>query len=190
MRRQIVIAFLYTLVTTAIFGILFPYAVTGMAQLLFPYKANGQILEQNGVVVGSRIIGQAFTGASYFHSRPSAAGNGYDASNSGGSNLGPTNKKLVDRIAASVASEQSNTSGAVPIDLVTASGSGLDPDITPASAAFQIPRIARARHIDESALRNLVAKHTQGRQFGLLGESRVNVLELNRDLDHFSSARP
>lgn len=188
MRRQIVTAFVYTLVTTAIFGILFPYAVTGVAQLLFPDKANGQILQQNGVVVGSRIIGQPFTGASYFHSRPSAAGNGYDASNSGGSNLGPTNKKLVDRIAASVASEQTNPGDTVPVDLVTASGSGLDPDITPASAAFQIPRIALARHVDQALLRDLVAKHTQGRQFGVLGESRVNVLELNRDLDQLSTA--
>jgi potassium-transporting ATPase KdpC subunit len=185
MRRQIVIAFLYTLVTTAIFGIVFPYAVTGAAQLLFPDKANGQILQQNGIAVGSRIIGQPFTGASYFHSRPSAAGNGYDASNSGGSNLGPTNKKLVDRITSSVASEQANPGDEVPVDLVTASGSGLDPDITPASAAFQIPRIAQARHLNQAALRDLVAKHTQGRQFGVLGESRVNVLELNRDLDQF-----
>ena len=186
MRRQIFIAFVYTLVTTMIFGIAYPFAVTGVAQLLFPNNANGQILRQQGVVVGSRIIGQPFTGSSYFHSRPSAAGNGYDASNSGGSNLGPTNKKLVDRIAASVASEETGTSGEVPVDLVTASGSGLDPDITPASAAFQIPRIAQARSVDQAVLRDLVAKHTQGRQFGVLGESRVNVLELNRDLDRLS----
>lgn len=188
MRRQIVIAFVYTLVTTVIFGIAYPYAVTGVAQLLFPDKANGQILRQNGVIVGSRIIGQPFTGPSYFHSRPSAAGNGYDASSSGGSNLGPTSKKLLDRIAASVAAEQANSSDEVPVDLVTASGSGLDPDITPAAAEFQIARVAQERHIDQAALRTLIAKHTQGRQFGVLGEPRVNVLELNRDLDRFASA--
>ncbi len=185
MRRQIVIAFVYTLVTTVIFGIAYPYAVTGVAQLLFPDKANGQILRQNGVIVGSRIIGQPFTGPSYFHSRPSAAGNGYDASSSGGSNLGPTSKKLLDRIAASVAAEQANSSDEVPVDLVTASGSGLDPDITPAAAEFQIARVAQERHIDQAALRTLIAKQTQGRQFGVLGEPRVNVLELNRDLDRF-----
>lgn len=183
MRRQIFIAFIYTLVTTAIFGIAYPYAVTGVAQLIFPDKANGQILQQNGVVVGSRIIGQPFTGAAYFHSRPSAAGNGYDASNSSGSNLGPTNKKLVDRITASVASEQTDVSDEVPIDLVTASGSGLDPDITPAAAAYQVARVAQARHVDPAVVRDLVTRHTQQRQFGVLGEPRVNVLELNRDLD-------
>lgn len=184
MRSQFVTALTYTLVTTAIFGIAYPYAVTGASQLLFRDKANGQLLlRQDGTVVGSRIIGQPFTGPSYFHSRPSAAGNGYDASSSGGSNLGPTNKKLRDRIAASVASEQESSSAEVPVDLVTASGSGLDPDITPASAAFQIPRISQARRLDQGVLRGLVAKHTQGRQFGVLGEPRVNVLELNLELD-------
>jgi K+-transporting ATPase ATPase C chain len=186
MRRQILTALVYTLVTTAGFGLVYPYAVTGAAQLLFRNKANGQLIHQDGVIVGSRLIGQSFTGSSYFHSRPSAAGNGYDASNSGGSNLGPTNKKLIDRITTSVASEQVNATGEVPVDLVTASGSGLDPDITPAAAAFQIPRVAQERHIDQGVLRELVAKHTQERQFGILGEPRVNVLELNLDLDQIS----
>ena len=184
MRRQIITALLYTLVTTVLFGILYPFAVTGVAQLLFPNKANGQLIRQENVIVGSRIIGQPFSGPAYFHPRPSAAVNGYDAANSGGSNLGPTNKKLLDRIAGSVASEQpDNSSTPVPIDLVTASGSGLDPDITPAAAEFQIPRVARERHLDEGLVRKLVSKHTSGRQFGFLGEPRVNVLELNLDLD-------
>jgi potassium-transporting ATPase KdpC subunit len=184
MRRQIITALLYTIVTTVLFGILYPYAVTGVVQLLFPNKANGQLIRQANVIVGLRIIGQPFSGAAYFHSRPSAAGNGYDAANSSGSNLGPTNKKLLGRIAASFASEQpDNPNIPVPIDLVTASGSGLDPDITPAAAEFQIPRVARERHLDEGFVRQLISKHTQGRQFGFLGEPRVNVLELNLDLD-------
>lgn len=184
MRRPIITALLYTVVTTVLFGILYPCAVTGVAQLLFPNRANGQLISQGNVIVGSTIIGQPFSGPVYFHSRPSAAGNGYDAANSSGSNLGPTNKKLLDRIAGSIASEQpDNPNTPVPIDLVTASGSGLDPDITPAAAEFQIPRVARERHLDEGFVRELVTKHTLGRQFGLLGEPRVNVLELNLDLD-------
>ena len=184
MRRPIITALLYTVVTTVLFGILYPCAVTGVAQFLFPNRANGQLISQGNVIVGSTIIGQPFSGPVYFHSRPSAAGNGYDAANSSGSNLGPTNKKLLDRIAGSIASEQpDNPNTPVPIDLVTASGSGLDPDITPAAAEFQIPRVARERHLDEGFVRELVTKHTLGRQFGLLGEPRVNVLELNLDLD-------
>ena len=188
MRRQIRIAITYTFVTTVIFGIVYPYAVTGIAQLIFRDKANGQLLRQGDTIVGSRIIGQPFSGPLYFHSRPSAAGNGYDAGSSGGSNLGPTNKKLVDRVSASVAIEQpDNPKEEVPIDLVTASGSGLDPDITPAAAEFQIPRLARERHLTEAYLRQLVARHTRDRQFGVLGEPRVNVLELNRELDSVAS---
>lgn len=184
MRRNLITAVLYTLVTTVIFGLVYPYAVTGLAQLLFKDKANGQLIEQNGQLVGSRILGQPFTAADYFHSRPSAAGNGYDAANSSGSNYAPTNKKLIDRVAGDVAALQLDHPGTdVPIDLVTASGSGLDPDITPDAAEFQIARIAQQRHLSEGALRNLIAKHTQGRQFGFLGEPRVNVLELNLDLD-------
>jgi potassium-transporting ATPase KdpC subunit len=189
MRRPITTALLYTIVTTVLFGILYPYAVTCVAQLFFPNKANGQLIRRGSVIVGSTIIGQPFSGPAYFHSRPSAAGNGYDAANSSGSNLGPTNKKLLNRIASSVTSEQpANPNTPVPIDLVTSSGSGLDPDITPAAAEFQIPRVAQERHFDEGRLRKLVSKHTLGRQFGFLGEPRVNVLELNLDLDQ--SAKP
>jgi K+-transporting ATPase ATPase C chain len=184
MRRNLITAVLYTLVTTVIFGLVYPYAVTGVAQLLFKDKANGQLIEQNGQLVGSRILGQPFTAADYFHSRPSAAGNGYDAANSSGSNYAPTNKKLIDRVAGDVAALQLDHPGAdVPVDLVTASGSGLDPDITPDAAEFQVARIVQQRHLSEGAVRNLIAKHTQGRQFGFLGEPRVNVLELNLDLD-------
>jgi K+-transporting ATPase ATPase C chain len=185
MRRNLITAVLYTLVTTVLFGLIYPYAVTGVAQLLFKDKANGQLIEQNGQLIGSRILGQSFTGANYFHSRPSAAGNGYDAANSSGSNYAPTNKKLIDRVSADVSALQQDHPGTpVPIDLVTASGSGLDPDITPDAAEFQVARIAQRRHLSENALRTLIARHTQGRQFGFLGEPRVNVLELNLDLDH------
>ena len=135
-------------------------------------------------MIGSRIIGQSFSAPGYFHSRPSAAGNGYDAANSSGSNYGPTNKKLIDRIASDATTAQTDHPGAeIPVDLVTASGSGLDPDITPAAAEFQVERVARERHLDVGVVRQLVAKHTLGRQFGFLGEPRVNVLELNLDLD-------
>jgi len=185
MRRNLVTAVRYTIVTTFIFGLVYPYVVTGVAQLLFKDKANGQLIQQNGQLIGSRIIGQPFTGAGYFHSRPSAAGNGYDAANSSGSNYAPTNKKLIDRVSADVAAlqtEHPNTD--VPIDLVTSSGSGLDPHITPAGAEFQVTRISRERHLSEDAVRQMIARHTQGRQLGFLGEPRVNVLELNLDLDH------
>jgi potassium-transporting ATPase KdpC subunit len=184
MRRNFVTALLYTVVTTFLFGLVYPYVVTGFAQVLFRDKANGQLIQQNGQLVGSRIIGQPFSAAGYFHSRPSAAGNGYDAANSGGSNFAPTNKKLIDRVSGDVASFQIDHPGSdVPIDLVTASASGLDPHITPAGAEFQVERVARERHLSADAVRKLVASHTEGRQLGFLGEPRVNVLELNLDLD-------
>jgi K+-transporting ATPase ATPase C chain len=184
MRRNLITAILYTLVTTVIFGLAYPFVVTGIAQVLFKDKANGQLLQRNGQLIGSRIIGQPFTAAGYFHSRPSAAGNGYDAANSSGSNYAPTNKKLIDRVAGDVSALQlDHPDTDVPIDLVTTSGSGLDPDITPAAAEFQVTRIARERRLSEDAVRRLVAQHTQGRQLGFLGEPRVNVLELNLALD-------
>jgi K+-transporting ATPase ATPase C chain len=192
MKKNLITAILMTLATTVLLGIIYPLVVTGLAQLLFPQKANGQLIEANGKVVGSRIIGQAFSGPTYFHSRPSAAGYGYQADNSNGTQLGPTNHQLTDRVktdAAVLQSENPNTP--VPIDLVTTSASGLDPDITPAAAAFQVARVAKARGISEDDLRSLVAQHTQGRQFGFLGEARVNVLMLNLELDsRFPKAKP
>lgn len=184
MRRNVITAVLYTVVTTVLFGLIYPFVVTGLAQVLFHDKANGQLIYAGGQLVGSRLIGQSFTAPQYFHSRPSMAGNGYDAANSSGSNLGPTNKKLIDRVAGDVATAQVDHPGAnVPIDLVTASGSGLDPHITPAAAEFQVARVARERRLSEDAVRRLVAQHTEGRQLGFLGEPRVNVLMLNLDLD-------
>jgi K+-transporting ATPase ATPase C chain len=184
MIKNLLTALWMTLVTTAMFGVIYPLAVTGLAQLLFSDRANGQLLEKEGRVTGSRIIGQPFMGAGYFHSRPSAAGNGYDATASSGSNLGPTNKALIERVRAdSERLEAENPGTPVPVDLVTTSGSGLDPHISPAAAEFQVPRVARLRHMDEAELRALVALHTEGRQLGFLGEPRVNVLELNLALD-------
>jgi len=185
MKKNLITAILMTIATTVLLGIIYPLVVTGLAKVLFPDKANGQLIERNGKVVGSRIIGQPFTGPGYFHPRPSAAGNnGYDAANSGGSNLGPTNQKLIDRVKQDVASLQAENPGTpVPIDLVTTSASGLDADISPAAADFQVPRVARERGLSQDELRRLIAKHTQGRQLGFLGEPRVNVLELNLDLD-------
>jgi potassium-transporting ATPase KdpC subunit len=184
MKRNFTTAILYTIVTTVLLGLVYPLVITGAARVLFSEKADGQLISRDGVVVGSRIIAQPFTGSAYFHPRPSAAGNGYDPTNSGGSNLGPTNQKLVDRVKTDAASLQAENPGQpVPVDLVTTSGSGLDPDLTPAGADFQIPRVAKARGIPEAELRRLVAGHTQDRQFGLLGERRVNVLELNLALD-------
>jgi potassium-transporting ATPase KdpC subunit len=183
MKKNIITAVLMTLATTILLGVIYPLIVTGLAQVMFPAKANGQLLEANGAVVGSRIIGQAFSGPSYFHSRPSAAGYGYQADNSNGSQLGPTNHQLIDRVKGDVAALQAeNPNLPVPVDLVTTSASGLDPEITPAAAAFQIPRVAKARGISAATLNQLVAKHTQGRQWGFLGEPRVNVLELNLEL--------
>ncbi len=184
MTKNLWISIWMTAVTTILFGLFYPLVVTGLAQLIFPHKANGQLIVKSGNLVGSRIIGQGFSGPGYFHSRPSSAGNGYDARNSGGSNLGPTNQKLLDRVKTDVAAAQAENSGApVPIDLVTTSASGFDPHITPAAAEFQLPRVAKARRMTVEELRKVVATHTEGRQFGMLGEPRVNVLELNLDLD-------
>ena len=185
MKKNLITAVLMTLATTILLGIVYPLVVTGIARVAFPDKANGQLIQRDGKTVGSRIIGQPFTGPGYFHSRPSAAGtNGYDAANSGGSNLGPTNKTLIDRVKQSADSLQAESSGKpVPVDLVTTSASGLDPDMTPAAADFQVRRVARERGMSEGPLRRLVAKHTAGRQAGFLGEARVNVLELNLELD-------
>jgi K+-transporting ATPase ATPase C chain len=184
MKKNLITAVLMTIATTVLLGIIYPLVVTGLAQLFFKDKANGQLIVHNGKVVGSRIIGQAFVGPGYFHSRPSAAGNGYDAANSNGSQLGPTNQRLIDRVNVDATGNQADHPGQpVPIDLVTTSASGLDPDISPAAAEFQVPRITRQRGISEDQGRRLVQDHTQRRQFGLLGEPRVNVLELNIDLD-------
>ena len=184
MKRNLITAVLMTIATTILLGIIYPLVVTGLAQVLFPKQANGQLIHKDGKIVGSSIIGQAFSGAGYFHSRPSSAGNGYDAANSDGSQLGPTNQKLIDRVKGDVATAQADSPGAlVPIDLVTASASGLDPHITPAAAEFQLSRIAKERGTSVDRLRALVAQHTEGRQLGFLGEARVNVLELNLDLD-------
>ncbi len=189
MKKNLIISVPMTIATTILLGIIYPLVVTGIAQVIFPKKANGQLLGINGKIVGSRIIGQGFSSPAYFHSRPSAAGNGYDATASNGSQYGPTNQKLIDRVKGEVAAAQADNPGTpVPIDLVTASGSGLDPEISPAAAAFQLPRVAKARGASEAQLQQLVAKHTEGRQWGFLGEPRVNVLELNLDLDRQFSA--
>src|SRR5258708_18517603 len=186
MKKNLITAVLMTVVTTVLLGIVYPLVVTGLAQI-WRDKANGQIITKNGVAIGSRTIGQPFTGAAYFHPRPSAAGNGYDAANSGGSNYGPTNQKLVDRVKGDVATLQAENPGkAVPVDLVTTSCSGLDPDITPAAAAFQVPPVASARGIpsaDRPKLERPVRDHTEKPQLTMLGEPRVNVLELNLALD-------
>ena len=184
MKKNLMISTWMTLATTIIFGLIYPLAVTGLAQVMFPDRANGQLIRRDGKIVGSKIIGQAFAGASYFHSRPSYAGNGYDAGQSSGSNLGPTNKTLIDRVNSDVQKLQAENPGTpVPVDLVTSSGSGLDPEISPAAAEFQIPRVSRARGMSEQDVRAVVAKHTLKRDLGFLGEPRVNVLELNLDLD-------
>jgi K+-transporting ATPase ATPase C chain len=184
MKKNITISILMTIVTTVLLGLIYPLAMTAIAQLLFHDKANGQLIVRDGKVIGSRIIGQTFTGPGYFHSRPSAAGDGYDAANSGGTNFGPTNQKLIDRVKQDVATLQAENPGQpVPVDMVTTSASGLDPHITPAAAYFQVPRVARERGINEEELRRLVANHTEQRQLGVLGEPRVNVLQLNLDLD-------
>jgi potassium-transporting ATPase KdpC subunit len=184
MKRNLITAILMTVVTTILLGVVYPLVVTGLAQVIFPDKANGQLIVRDGKVIGSRILAQPFTGGAYFHPRISAAGNGYDAANSGGSNLGPTNLKLVDRVKQDVSAANAENPGkAVPVDYVTTSGSGLDPDITPANAEFQLPRVAKERGISEAQLEAIVQEHTQGRVFHLLGEPRINVLELNLYLD-------
>ena len=186
MKRNLLISIWMTLATTVLLGIVYPLVVTGLAQLLYPRQANGELIRQpDGTVIGSSLLGQPFTSPGYFHSRPSAAGPaGYDPMASGGSNLGPTNKVLIDRVSSSAQSLSAENAGApIPVDLATASGSGLDPHISPASAEFQVPRVARERGMKEDELRALVAKHTEQRQLGFLGEPRVNVLELNLDLN-------
>ena len=184
MKKNLWISIAMTVVTTVLLGLIYPLVVTGLAQLIFPHKANGQLIVKDGKMIGSSIIGQGFSGPQYFHPRPSAAGNGYDAANSGGTNLGPTNQKLLDRVKGDVAAAQTENPGAmVPIDMVTTSASGFDPHITPANAEFQLARVAKVRGINPEQLRALVTKHTEGRQLGFLGEPRVNVLELNLDLD-------
>ncbi len=191
MVRHLLTATLMTIVTTVLLGVIYPLVITGLAQVIFPDQANGQLIERNGIIVGSRIIGQPFSSPGYFRSRPSAAGAGYDATASGGSNLGPTNKKLIDRVAADVETyRKENAAGGVPIDLVTTSGSGLDPHISPAGAAYQVPRVARERRIGEDVVRRLVAEHTEGRQLGFLGEPVVNVLLLNLALDAAHPMKP
>lgn len=190
MKKLILQSVLITVVTTVLLGIVYPLAVTATSQLLFHEKANGQLVMRNGRVIGSRILAQPFTSDAYFHARPSAAGNGYDAANSGGSNLGPTNGKLISRVALDVTTlNKENPAVPVPIDLVTTSGSGLDPHITPASALFQVVRVAHARGINADNVRSLVLAHVEGRQLGLLGEPRVNVLELNLALKNMQGAQ-
>jgi potassium-transporting ATPase KdpC subunit len=184
MKQHLRIAILFTLVTTVLFGVIYPLAVTGLAQLLFPSRANGSLIVRDGKVIGSELLGQPFSSPGYFHPRPSNAGTGYDASQSGASNLGPTNHQLIDRVKADVEKlHADNPNAPIPIDLVTSSGSGLDPEISPAAAEFQVPRVARERGMSEADVRALVSKHTLNRQFGFLGEPRVRVLELNLDLD-------
>lgn len=195
-------ALVLVLLLTGITGLAYPLAMTGAAQLIFPAQANGSLIEKNGTVVGSALIGQAFTSDRYFHGRPSATTGAdpadasktvpqpYNAVNSMGSNLGPTNPALMDRVKGDMAAlKAENPAAAVPVDLVTTSASGLDPDISPEAALFQVPRIARARGVNEDVLRRLVAQSTQERTFGLLGEPRVNVLALNLALDRFAGAK-
>jgi K+-transporting ATPase ATPase C chain len=185
--RHVYPAAALTLVLTVLLGIVYPFVMTGLSELLFKEKAQGSLIEREGKVIGSRLIGQPFKGASYFHSRPSAAGSGYDAAASGGSNLGPTSKPLFEEVRVrSKELRAENPNGEIPIDLITSSGSGLDPHISPAAAEFQVPRVAHDRRMGEDEVRRLVRRHTEGRQFGVLGEPRVNVLELNLALDEAS----
>jgi K+-transporting ATPase ATPase C chain len=184
--KNLLTAILMTVVTTVLLGLIYPIVVTGLAQVIFPDQANGSLIRSaDGTVIGSRLIGQPFSSPGYFRSRPSAAGAvGYDAGNSSGSNLGPTNQKLIARVSSDIERLQKENPGtAVPIDLVTTSASGLDPHISPAAAEFQVSRVARERGVSADQVRQIVAAHTEGRQFGFLGEPRVNVLELNLALD-------
>jgi K+-transporting ATPase ATPase C chain len=187
MKKNLITAVLMTLVTTVLFGLIFPLVVTGLAQVLFPKQANGELVSRNGHVVGSRLIGQTFSSPGYFYSRPSSAGTGYDAGNSSGSNLGPTSQTLISRVQGDADRLQAENPGAaIPMDLLTSSGSGLDPHISPEAAEFQVPRVAKQRGLSEGVVREAVHQHTESRQFGFLGEPRVNVLELNLTLDEIS----
>lgn len=201
MLAQMRTAVLITVVLMVLTGLVYPLAMTGIAQVIFHDKANGSLITKNGKVVGSSLIGQSFVNPNtdrtlpgYFRGRPSAAGNGYDASNSGGSNLGPTNKALIDRVTADVQSIRAENNlpadAQIPVDLVTASGSGLDPDISPASAELQVPRVARERGLTQDQVRSLVEKYTSGRTLGFMGEPRVNVLKLNMALDDLKPMPP
>jgi K+-transporting ATPase ATPase C chain len=188
--KQIYPAVAITVVLTALLGIVYPLVVTGLAQVIFPSQAGGSLIEKDGKVIGSSLIGQPFTAAGYFHSRPSAAGTGYDATASAGTNLGPSSQKLLDSVKTAAESlAEDNPNAQIPVDLVTSSASGLDPHITPAGAEFQVARVARERRLSEDEVRRLVREHTDGRQLGLLGEPRVNVLELNLALDEIAKAR-
>ncbi|MBC7795845.1 MAG: potassium-transporting ATPase subunit KdpC [Pyrinomonadaceae bacterium] len=186
MMKNLVTAVLMTIVTTILLGVIYPLIVTGLAQIIFPVQANGSLIKNGaGEIVGSSLLGQPFAGAGYFRGRPSAAGiAGYDASASSGSNFGPTSKKLIDRVTADVETlKAENPNAPIPVDLVTSSASGLDPHISPQAAEFQIPRVAKERELSETQVREVVTKFTESRQFGILGEPRVNVLLVNLELD-------
>jgi potassium-transporting ATPase KdpC subunit len=178
---------IYTVISVIAFGIIYPLVMTGISQLLFPWQANGEMIYVNGKPVGSAIIGQLWTKPQYFHGRPSAAGKGYDPTSTGATNLGPTSKKLIDSTKAAIAAlkkENPDATGPIPMDLVTSSGSGIDPDISPEGAYYQAPRVAKARNLSLDQVNTLIAKNVQPRTFGILGEPRVNVLQLNLALDH------
>lgn len=184
LTRNLISAVLMTVVTTLLLGVVYPLVITAVSQVAFSRQANGDLIEQHGVLVGSRLIGQGFSKPGYFNARPSATATPYDAANSGGSNYGPTNRKLIDAVRANVETARNeNPDVPVPVDLVTTSASGFDPHVTPAAADFQVPRVARERGVTTNQIRERVAQHTEGRTFGFLGEPRVNVLELNLDLD-------